>query len=208
MICQFSTLASTMAFMRSENVNGAEPKISEQTLGNSLRFLRQQKRVSLRALGARTDFTASFLSQIENGQCSPSISSMEKIANALGVTLGEFFLSVNKQVVNIVRSGDRVHKARDWSRSGIASLCSLSGTSQFQAFMISLRPGGITGKHATPSISDEFAIVFEGSVILKLEDKEQTLERGDAATLIAGTGRQWRNESQGLTQILIISLGR
>ena len=197
-----------MAFMPSENLNGAEPKMSEQTLGNSLRFLRQQKRVSLRALGALTDFTASFLSQIENGQCSPSISSMEKIANALGVTLAEFFLSVNKQVVNIVRSGDRVRMALDWSRAEIASLGSLSGTSQFQAFMISIRPGGITGKHARPSISDEFAMVFEGKAILRLEESEQILERGDAVTLIAGTSRQWRNESEALTEILIISLGR
>jgi DNA-binding XRE family transcriptional regulator len=154
--------------------------MSEQTLGKSLRFLRQQKRVTMRALAARTDFTPSFISQIENGQCSPSISSMEKIANALDVTLAEFFLSVNKQVVNIVRSGDRVHMALDWSQAEIASLGSLSGTSQFQAFMISIRPGGMTGKHARPSISDEFAMVFEGSVILKVEDKEQTLERGEA----------------------------
>jgi XRE family transcriptional regulator, regulator of sulfur utilization len=59
--------------------------------------------VTLRVLAARTDFTPSFILQIENRQYSPSISSMEKIANALGVTLAEFFLSVNKQVVNIVR---------------------------------------------------------------------------------------------------------
>ncbi len=62
--------------------------------------------MSLRALADRVDFSASFLSQIENGQCSPSISSMEKIANALGVTLGQFFLSANQQV-NIVRASDR-----------------------------------------------------------------------------------------------------
>jgi transcriptional regulator with XRE-family HTH domain len=177
--------------------------MSEQTLGNSLRFLGQQKRVTLRALAARTDFTASFISKIENGQCSPSISSMEKIANALD----EFFLSANKQVVNIVRSGDRVHRALDWSRAEIASLGSLPGTSQFQAFMISIRPGGITGKRARPSISDEFAMVFEGTAILKLKDNEQTLERGDAVTLAAGTDRQWRNQSVDSTQILVISLG-
>ena len=59
----------------------------EQTLGNSLRYLREQKAMSLRALAERTDFSASFLSQIENGQCSPSISSMEKIANAEGTVV-------------------------------------------------------------------------------------------------------------------------
>jgi len=151
------------------------------------------------------DFSASFLSQIENGQCSPSISSMEKIANALGVTLGQFFLSANQQVVNIVRASDRAHMALDWSRAEIASLGSLSNASR--ASMLIIKPGGLTGKHATPSISDEFAIVFEGKVVLKLTESEQVLERGDSVTIVAGTGRQWRNESDAIAEILVISLG-
>src|SRR5258708_32310248 len=101
----------------------------EQTLGNSLRFLREQQGISLRALAERTGFSASFLSQIENGQCSPSISSMEKIANALGVTLGHFFLSANLQVVNIVRDSDRAHIAMVWTRAENASLGCLTNGS-------------------------------------------------------------------------------
>ena len=50
-------------------------------------------------------------------------------------------------------------------------------------------------------------MVFEGSVILKLQDSEQVLERGDSVTVVAGTGRQWRNESDTLVEILVISLG-
>jgi transcriptional regulator with XRE-family HTH domain len=112
----------------------------EQTLGNSLRYLREQNGISLRALAERTDFSASFLSQIENGQCSPSISSMEKIANALGATLGQFFLSANQQAVNIVRASDRAHMALDCSRAEIASLGSLSDPSQVRASMIKSSP--------------------------------------------------------------------
>jgi transcriptional regulator with XRE-family HTH domain len=188
----------------------------EQTLGNSLRYLREQKGMSLRALAERTDFSASFLSQIENGQCSPSISSMEKISNALGVTLGQFFLSANQQVVNVVRASDRAHMALDWSRAEIASLGALpngsplrsaANGSQFRASMLTIQPGGLTGKHATPSISDEFAMVFEGKVVLKLPDNEQTLERGDSVTVVAGAARQWRNESDAVAEILVISLG-
>jgi transcriptional regulator with XRE-family HTH domain len=178
----------------------------EQTLGTSLRYLREQHGMSLRALAERVDFSASFLSQIENGQCSPSISSMEKIANALGVTLGQFFLSANQQV-SIVRASERSHMALDWSRAEIASLGALSNASQFRASMLIIKPGGLTGKHATPSISDEFAMVFEGKVILKLQESEQVLERGDSVTIVAGTGRQWRNESDSLAEILVISLG-
>jgi transcriptional regulator with XRE-family HTH domain len=179
----------------------------EQTLGNSLRYLREQQGISLRALAERTDFSASFLSQIENGQCSPSISSMEKIANALGVTLGQFFLSANQQTATVVRASDRAHMALDWSRAEIASLGSLSGSSQFRASMVIIKPGGLTGKHTNPSISDEFAMVFDGRVVLTLKETEQVLERGDSVTIVAGTARQWRNESDALAEILVISLG-
>ena len=158
--------------------------------------------MSLRALAERTEFSASFLSQIENGQCSPSISSMEKIANALGVTLGQFFLSANQQVVNIVRASDRAHMALDWSRAEIASLGSLSSSSQFRASMLIIKPAGLTGKHATPSISDEFAMVFAGKVILKLQDSEQIMERGDSVTIIAGTSLRERAASGATNRTL------
>jgi transcriptional regulator with XRE-family HTH domain len=178
----------------------------EQTLGSSLHRLREQQGISLRQLAERTSVSPSFLSQIENGQCSPSISSMEKIANALGVTLAQFFLSASPQPVNIVRASDRAHMALDWSRAEIASLGSLASGPQFQASMLIIKPGGLTGKHVTASISTEFAFVFEGKVILQLQDGEQSLERGDSVTLLAGTNRQWRNETEDTAEILIISL--
>ena len=65
--------------------------MTEVNLGGTVRRLREDQGLSLRTLAARTGFSASFLSQVENGQASPSISSMERIAAALGVTLGQFF---------------------------------------------------------------------------------------------------------------------
>src|ERR1700761_5576678 len=122
----------------------------EQTLGNSLRYLREQQGISLRALAERTDFSASFLSQIENGQCSPSISSMEKIANALGVTLGQFFRVAESPKANVVRSNDRLNLALDWSRANLEALAFLGDGSQFQAVMVNIKPEGLSGKHGSP----------------------------------------------------------
>jgi XRE family transcriptional regulator, regulator of sulfur utilization len=133
---------------------------------------------------------------------------MEKIAHALGVSLGQFFLSANQQMVNIVRASDRAYMALDWSRAEIASLGSFHSAPGFRASMLIIKPRGLTGKHATPSISDEFAVVFEGSAILQIKDNEQTFERGDSVMLVAGIDRQWRNQSEGVTQIVIISLGQ
>jgi transcriptional regulator with XRE-family HTH domain len=178
----------------------------EETLGGSLRHVRETQGITLRALAEKADISPSFLSQIENGQCSPSISSMERIVNVLGMTLGQFFLSANQQPVHIVRAAQRTQVPLDWSKAEISPLGALKNGSQLQASMVSIKPAGLTGKHPTPSISDEFAIVFEGTAILRLQKDEHTLDRGDAVTLVAGTHRQWRNETASPVQILVMSL--
>src|SRR3981189_3118120 len=125
-------------------------------------------------------------------------------ASALGGTLGQFFLSANQQVVNIVRASDRAHMALDWSRAEIASLGSLSNGSQFRASMLIIESGHLTGKHAPPSISDEFAMVFEGSVILKLQDSEQVHLCGEETGQWPDSLHQLVNESDTLVEILVI----
>ena len=49
-------------------------------LGPRLKAARNAKSLSLRALGERTGFSASFLSQVELGQASPSLASLGRIA--------------------------------------------------------------------------------------------------------------------------------
>ena len=178
----------------------------EESLGESLRALREERRVSLRALATQTGFSPSFLSQIENGQCSPSISSMEKIAHALGVTLGQFFRVLESPKANVVRSKDRLHLALEWSKANLESLAFLGDGSQFQAFMVNIKPEGLSGKHATPSKTHEFAYICEGQVILTLQDSDVVLQTGDSVTIPAGMDRRWRNESETVTQILLVSV--
>jgi len=70
--------------------------LKQQVIGHHVRQLRRRAGLSSRALGGRTNFSASFISQLENGLVSPSIGSMQKIAAALGVTLGEFFTAAGQ----------------------------------------------------------------------------------------------------------------
>jgi len=83
--------------------------------------------MSLRTLARQTGFSPSFMSQVENGQVSPSISSMEKIANAVGVSLGDFFGAVTGGEGGlIVRVAERQGLSSGWSRRAIGA--SRSGT--------------------------------------------------------------------------------
>jgi DNA-binding NtrC family response regulator len=64
------------------------------TIGQNIRLLRKQHSLTLKEMGRRCNLSVSQLSQIERAESSPSVSSLYKVASALGVKisdlLGEF----------------------------------------------------------------------------------------------------------------------
>ena len=160
--------------------------------------------LSLRDLAARTDFSASFLSQVENGQASPSISSMERIAHALGVTLGEFFVAAAPgRGGHVLKSSERRTLASGWSNAVIESLHEVGEA--LEAVMITLQAGGRSGKHPYGHAAEEFGLVLEGQVRLTLGPEEHTLTEGDTATILPGELRLWRNVGKRPARILLVS---
>src|SRR6266516_4101054 len=63
----------------------------EVDLGARIRALRLARRATLRQLAAQAAVTESFLSQVERGVASPSIASVQRIARALDLTIGQLF---------------------------------------------------------------------------------------------------------------------
>ena len=61
--------------------------ISPQLIGERLRAARQRRGLSLRALGELTGFSASFHSQVELGQASPSVGSLQRIVVPVNIAL-------------------------------------------------------------------------------------------------------------------------
>jgi transcriptional regulator with XRE-family HTH domain len=178
----------------------------DENLGDALRRLRERQHISLRALAEQTGFSASFLSQIENSQCSPSISSMERIAAALGVTLWQFFQVAEVRQANVVRASSRSQLVLEWSRADVEALGFLGDGSRFQAAIVRMQPGGLSGKHARPSINDEFVFIHQGEAVLTLDNRDQVLEKGDSVTIPAGVNRSWRNDGSSPVHLLIISV--
>jgi transcriptional regulator with XRE-family HTH domain len=66
-------------------------KISElqQKIGNRIRELREAKGVSQQNLAAACNFEKANLSRIEAGRTNPTISTLYRISQALGITISE-----------------------------------------------------------------------------------------------------------------------
>ena len=113
----------------------------EIKLGPAIRRLREGQGLSLRALGEATGFSASFLSQVENGQASPSIASMERIAIALGVTLAEFFMEAQADSSAVTRANARPTLHSQWSRAQIESLGTGANPRGLVSMLVTIQPG-------------------------------------------------------------------
>jgi transcriptional regulator with XRE-family HTH domain len=184
-------------------VKATEMASSEQQVGDHLRDVRTRQGFSVRALAARAGCSPSFISQIEHGQASPSIASLERLVQALGMTLGEFFRESTPPVV--VRSHERAALPTAWSRATIEALGPARAGHALQPLMITLDPGGQSGSPPYARDGDEFAFVCEGDVQLTLGEAVHCLTRGDAATFAADTPHRWENVGRDPARIVVVS---
>ncbi len=179
--------------------------LKQHAVGDWVRQLRTKQGMSLRTLAVRTDFSPSFISQLENGTVSPSIASMEKIARALGVTLGEFFVAASEGEGGLlVRSRDRTRLPSAWSQGRLEALAPMTGC-RLEPVLMTLEPGGRTAKHPYPHPTEEFAFILEGEPILTLGPEEHRLRSGDAVTIRAHELRRWENKSRAIARVLVVS---
>jgi transcriptional regulator with XRE-family HTH domain len=147
-------------------------------IGERIRERRQELGLSLRALAEEVDLTASFLSQIERAQAEPSIRSLRKIADALGVSLF-YFLDEEEAVSPIVRKDERKRLDLAGSRV-ICDLLTPSNRRKMEALLINADPARGNIAQPLPEPTEECIVVFEGRLCVRLDDGEYELEPGDS----------------------------
>ena len=177
----------------------------QQYVGEVIRRRREQLGLSVRTLAEKVDFSPSFISQVENGQVSPSISSLERIGFALGLTLSKLFEAADTRQPAVVRANERRSLSSEWSRAKIESLGASGSARWLEPLMITINPQGTSGKKPHSKPEEEFALVFEGRALLDLNGEENRMERGDSVVIPAYTPHRWSNESDEPVSILIVA---
>ena len=94
-------------------------KVLEVAIGRELRGFRRQKGLTGTQLAELTGLSVGMLSKIENGQISPSLTTLMTLANTLSVPLTAFFrgFEENRYAVH-VKAGEGIEIERAGTRSG------------------------------------------------------------------------------------------
>lgn len=178
------------------------------TIGNKLKTLRERTQLSLRDLGEKTGLSASFLSQLELGQVSPSLASLETIANALNVRITHFFDDQTKPDSIVMRKNERKKIYSQGSKAIIQPLAHELSKKRIEPFLLTLEAGGESGEHPYSSHhGEEFGIILQGKIRFTLEDKEYTLIDGDSVYFNSTRPHKWENIGKKEAIIILVIPG-
>ncbi len=93
-------------------------KVLEVAIGREVRAFRRQQDITVAELSKITGLSIGMLSKIENGNTSPSLTTLQTLANALSVPLTGFFrrFEETRQAVH-TKSGEGVETDREGTRA-------------------------------------------------------------------------------------------
>ncbi|MFK0238106.1 helix-turn-helix domain-containing protein [Streptomyces vinaceus] len=158
-----------------------EPTPEAIEVGRVIRACRKQRGVSMAVLATRSGLSQPFLSQLERGLATPSLSSIYRIAEALDVTPGTFLRPPGRPGTVSHEADPQVIRV-DESAGQVAHVLIPGGRSAvMEAYEHHFEPGrGERGWFQHPG--EDFLYVLEGEIVLEVEGEEPlTLRAGQSA---------------------------
>ena len=174
-------------------------------VGDRLRELREARNISMRALATKSGLSANALSMIERGKASPSVSTLYKLAEALGVSITSFFGSdaQRKQVV-FLKADSRARMA--FTRGVFEGLGGEQFVGRVEPFMLTLENSANSGPRTMSHTGHEFVFCLRGELEYQVERQMYHLASGDSLLFAAHLKHKWRNPGKTVaTAIIIIS---
>jgi len=153
--------------------------MDNESIGQSIRKLRQERGWTLEELSTRCGLSVGFLSQVERGLSSLSIGSLKMVCDAVEVPLAQFFAVPDADRPAITKAGQPHYLMQIGSSEITYSMLSGSRPNRtMEAFIAEYPPG--YSPPVVPHEGEEFGYVLSGTVLLILEGEEHTLEPGDS----------------------------
>lgn len=175
-------------------------------VGTRLRQLREERNMSMRSLATASGLSANALSMIERGKTSPSVSTLYKLADAMGVPITTFFgEQTSKQQVIFLRAEERPRVS--FSRGVWEGLGGEQFSGRVEPFMLTLENGASSGPHLMAHSGHEFVFCLRGQIEYSVEKEVFNLEPGDSLLFAAQLNHRWRNPGGRVANALIVLSG-
>ncbi len=181
-----------------ENEAGAEVLV-----GQKLRELRMNQGLSLRALAELSGLNVNTLSLVENGKSSPSVSTLQQMAQALKIPIAAFF-ETEPEEQKVIFTPANLRPLSNFGSTRLENLGKDFVGNRVQPFIIVLQPGIGSGDREIVHTGYEFVFCLDGCIRYQVEEEEFYLNPGDSLLFEAHLPHTWENCEDEATRVLLI----
>lgn len=160
-------------------------------IGQRLRQVRKQLGLTLQKLSELTNLSVGYLSNVERGLTSPSVSNLQRICGALNINLVNLIQPAEENKI-IVRVNERREMFYS-QKSKIKYELITQGNKKINGICIVMEVGADYGKVSSSHASDELGIVVKGKMELKIGDDTYILSEGDTVYIKANEAHRYKN---------------
>ena len=167
-------------------------------IGSKIRAIRNRKKITIAQMCEQTGLSKGFISNVENNNTSPSINTLQLIANFLKVPL-PYLLLEKEQHMSVVRKNERKITTYKEGNLKIEHLASKGG---LRMMLVEIPPGSSTGQ-GNAHEGEESHLVLEGKILAEQGEDSYILEKGDTFTWNASVAHYVENIGDKPAVILI-----
>ncbi|WP_114814283.1 helix-turn-helix domain-containing protein [Paraburkholderia kururiensis] len=171
--------------------NKARAAVHAVAIGSKIRALRHRLRYTLAETAEAAGISKPFLSQVERGHATPSITSLVGIAEALGVNV-QYFVETPNEARSVCRGEELKFFGFADSANLFGRLTNLSDDRKLEAILVRM-PAGQQPSEVTTHAGEEFLYVVRGQLSLTLEGTTFGLQAGDSAHYASTVPHGWTN---------------
>ncbi|MGK7379275.1 helix-turn-helix domain-containing protein [Planococcus sp. 1R117A] len=169
-------------------------------IGSKIRSIRNRKKITIAQLCEETGLSKGFVSNIENNNSSPSISTLQTISNYLEVPL-PYLLLEKQEHMRVVRKDKRSYST--YNNLKVEHLSSIGG---LRMMIVEFPPGTSTGE-SNAHEGVESHLVLEGKILAEQGEDSIIAEAGDSFSWNACVPHFVKNigEGKAVVQVSVYS---
>lgn len=176
-------------------------------VGATLAALRQARALSLDELSRRAGVSKSMLSQIERAQANPTVAVVWRLANALGVSIGELLGSAPEPVPAAIAVVPSHATPALRSPDGLCELRILGPidlAGQFEWYELDVQAAGALVSQAHEPGSREHLTVLSGALEVSAGSERLRVKAGETARYAADQAHAIRNPTRSAATALLV----
>lgn len=172
-------------------------------VGERLRIIRTGLGLSIRVLSEMSGLNVNTLSLIENGHTSPSVGTLQQLAQSLQIPVTEFFETTPADRI-IVHQKNRERPHTGFTHGTMEDLGAGMPRYGVEPLIVTLDPNADSGKTPIVHTGREFVYCLEGRVAYTVDTETYILEPGDSLLFEAYLPHRWKNEDPTPSRALLV----